>query len=402
MYPNLSPRHKLMMSTLLTATTLFASAAHSVGTKDGGGGAAIVCFQDLTDKLTVEARLVENQLLKENLPKAREGLKDVFRGIDFNKLTVKLFDLEQNRQHGLSEVEDTIIKSTENEDVILEQRMSILRSKTNFYEKLKEVLDGPLAKRNWRGSTTGVVEIGDANPSQTFDEKCLLMQIAKQDRLKVTYDPRLVGRMDQVNRAALKVHEAIVRLTKIEGKDDDTVAAQEVTGLIFSTDLEEMDGFQINEILSKASIKLAASAKVSFSVGGVTVVFKAHSPDSFSYHEKGQLKGGKLWSDTVIDGILFAATVEQEFKRFYLDDEIEFYPSGKVTKGYVAEATRINGLVIPANSKIELYENGSLNFATKVDGGHTFKVKDGTPRICYGSIRLDREGNLTECAGQRP
>jgi hypothetical protein len=355
------------------------------GTETGNGGDVRVCFNSKATKESVE------RILKKNI---KEGMReDPFSETVLSDIrSVELLDLYiLSRKMG-----GRIAALQGNEEQIINDRLGLFESKSQF---VHEILD---AKRQidsggWYSAESGVLEIDDSGEPINYSDKCILIQLAYQDRIsrtitRVFYDERILRLMPELHRAAFKFHEWIYHIAVDRGYSDSR-SVQDVVGMIFDEGFSAMTAGAVNRRIQE----LGLSAHTIRIVDDNNVYY-LKDQEKLAYPSKVKLNGNefevcdsmnKLCSPKPITQGEFQGVMLGGPNLFYFDSKTGFFVSGTFEKGAKWKQYTFDGpVVFDVNGNVE---SGILAEAATVGRN---KIDAG-----YGLV-FDKSGIVTQVFGR--
>lgn len=358
-------------SFLATFTLLFIAAAHGEGDKVGNGGDAVVCFKTLSTKKLVEAQLRKNKRNPETAtyPLSESAVSDIE--------SVEVLDLHLAADAGIGKPNPLITGAGLSEEDIVQDRLAILQTKSTLYFRL-QTASRTLSDSRWQKSQSGVLEIDDSLHSINFPEKCLLMQIARQDSVgsftRLTYDVILFNLLSTVHRAALRFHEWGQWLNS----SGDSRASQYMVGQLFRQDFGGEQVAEFNKALAAMNFLGSSSApatpQLEF-IGSERVwATKTETVDPKSFLTY-RFEIQNPWTFRGIN-LPAGATIEQNFEK-------------KFSRLCVPEPTRWQNLEFEGCVKLHL--SGAISSITlKQD----HEVEPGLVAAANRAIEYDRQGRF--------
>ena len=207
------------------------------GSGHSGGGSGMLCFSSAGTKQQVQ------KVLRDNLANPDQQ-NDPFTDTVLSQISsVELLDLAEALVPNLGSVQYQLLKSNLSALDLIKDREVVLQAKAAAFSwrYLNRTAMRDMPFEEFHLDTGGVVQINDTAAKIIPNEKCLIAQIAVQSPIansthkKVDIDGRLFAKMDNINQAALILHEWIYKIALDRGQTDSSAARQAVAMAFDST-----------------------------------------------------------------------------------------------------------------------------------------------------------------------
>jgi hypothetical protein len=197
---------KLMLTAIISLANFYSKA--EAGGSDRGGGEALLCYDNSqTRELVYQALLAnEESLLKSN--------NSIYVDLKLQELAkpVELLDIfEAGIQRGIAQPAESSTSQASASGYNFYQRLQNFAPQ--FWSKFNSSI---IPDKNWTGFESGIVRLIDSNRVVDPPPNCLIVQTARYDNGQIRYDARIVTKMSEVSKRALRMHEDLYHFHRKE------------------------------------------------------------------------------------------------------------------------------------------------------------------------------------------
>lgn len=311
------------------------------GTEVGNGGNAVVCFSTIDQRNKVRDVLMENKRKQDPFPifsdsAVQAAIKSV------GSLDLYLYQLPRD----LDGWTRPIVTWTGTPKDLVERAITRLETKTEGVKFLREAL-AAIPYKNWR-ARTGVPTIEDSDFDGYLNPECIIAQIAHFKNGLVDYDSFLFNRLDDVNKAALILHELFYFLDRRDFQAVSAADTYPAVGLTLSDN--ELNGLYGNDL--NVELKPISCAK-DFNRCGVLT----------------QTEYGEMWLDrdyltkpALIKGKTFEFVANSSFERMNSTAQFRFSKGWAIVRGVRIDFDNATVVIDQSGDAIKISETESAQF----------------------------------------